>query len=266
MWAGSKGAAMTEAIDAARSGMMQHERNIELIANNLANMNTVGYKRLAVHFQDLLSTQQALDVLFGGAPVAPSTGVELDSTTRIFASGTLVPSDDPTSMAIAGNGFFQVLRDGGDTAYTRDGSFGLDAEGYLVSSDGYRLQPPLRLDGPVVEFTVQPTGAVHVRRTAGGETEPLGQLTLALFTDPARLASAGQNLYVATEASGAAQVVAPGEAGAGLIRGGALEASNVDVATEMTNLIAAQRAYQFNLAAFQTADEMLGQLNAATQV
>lgn len=256
---------MLEALDAARSGMIQHERNLEVIANNLANVNTVGYKRVAVHFQDLLSTEEALNVRFEGQAVAPATGVELDRTARIFAPGTLIPTDDPTAMAISGDGFFQVQLADGTNAYTRDGNFGWDAAGFLVTSDGNQVQPPIQRNGPAVEFNVRPNGVMVVRRTPTDALEEIGQIQVALFTDPAQLQSMGQNLFLSTAGSGAPQLVTPGESGAGQIMGRALESSNVDLATEMTNLIAAQRAYQFNLAAFQTADEMLRQLNAATQ-
>lgn len=134
---------MSNAVDAARSGMIQHERNLEAIANNLANINTPGYKRVVVHFQDLLTSDAALDVLFAGEAVASSSGVSVDTVTRQFSAGAIVPSDVPTAMAIAGEGFFVVLLEDGSTAYTRDGTFGWDAEGYLATVNGYRVQPPI---------------------------------------------------------------------------------------------------------------------------
>ncbi len=253
-------------LETARTGMIQHERNVEAIANNLANMNTVGYKRLAVHFQDLLSSQEALNVLFDDADLAPSSGVALDEMSRVMEQGALVPNRDPLSFAISGAGFFQIRVDETTVAYSRDGSFNLDGEGFLVTVDGFRLEPPIQILGKVVELAISREGLVSVRTEARGALDEIGQLELSLFTDPSQLQSAGLNLLLPSAESGEAQVVTPGADGAGEVVSGALEASNVNLAAEMTNLIAAQRAYQFNLVAFQTADEMLQQLNDATAV
>ena len=257
---------MSQMIDAARSGMLQHERHVELIANNLANMNTPGYKRLAVHFSDLLTTEAALAVLADGEPVSTTSGVELDRTERIQEPGALVPSGDPLSMAIVGAGYFAVALADGTPAYTRDGSFSRDAEGFVTTPNGFRLQPPLQITGAVAELVIRSDGTVLVNRGGGSTAEEVGQLQLALFRDPGQLESAGQNVFLATLGSGAAQLATPGADGAGTVLTGVIESSNVDLATELTNLIAAQRAYQFNLVAFQTADEMAEQLNQATQV
>ena len=257
---------MPLAIEAARSGMLQHERNVELIANNLANMNTAGYKRLAAHFSDLQTTQAALDAVGDGTPVSTTSGVRLDRTERIQDPGALVPSGDPLAMAIVGAGYFEVALADGTPAYTRDGNFTRDAEGFLTTGDGFRLQPPLAISGSVVEVLVDPEGAVSVSRSAVGTVEEVGRIQLALFADPGQLESAGQNVFLATEGSGAAQLASPGVDGAGTVLTGVFESSNVDLSQELTNLIAAQRAYQFNLVAFQTADEMAQQLNQATQV
>ena len=256
---------MSQGMEAARTGMLQHERNLEVIANNLANVNTVGYKRLAVHFRDLLSTQKALDVLFAGADRSPSAGVELDATPRIFDPGALLTSGDPLSMAIVGDGFFPVRLDATTVAYTRDGTFSRDVEGFLVTTDGYRLEPPTQILGAVAELYVTPEGVVRRRGLVDDALEDVGQLQLALFADQARLQSVGKNLFVATAESGEAQLADPGTGAAGHIVAGMLETSNVNMATELSNLIVAQRAYQFNLVAFQTANEMLQQLNEATR-
>lgn len=257
---------MTLSIESARSGMLQHERNVELIANNLANMSTPGYKRLAPHFQDLLTTEAALDALFTAEEVSPAAGVSLDRTERVQAAGALIPSTDPFSMAIVGEGYFVVRLPDGSDAYTRDGTFNRDAEGFVTTSAGFRLQPPLQITGSVASLAVQANGSVLVHRSGADAGEEAGQLQLALFNDPSRLESAGQNVFLASEGSGAAQIETPGENGAGTVVNSMIESSNVDLATELTNLIAAQRAYQFNLVAFQTADEMAQQLNQATQV
>lgn len=256
---------MAHGMDAARTGMIQHERNIEVIANNIANMNTTGYKRLAVHFQDLLSTEQALDVLFEDGDVSPSSGVALDSTTRIFEPGALLRTGDPLTMAVSGRGLFQVRVDAETLAYTRDGTFGLDAERFIVSVDGYQLEPPIQIPEGTSEIFVSTTGVVSTRSSASGELEEVGTVQLAAFADPGQLESIGQNLFIASAASGAPLLLELDAESDGGILSGVVEASNVDLAAEMTNLIAAQRAYQFNLVAFQTADEMLQQLNEATR-
>ena len=159
---------MSQMIDAARSGMLQHERHVELIANNLANMNTPGYKRLAVHFSDLLTTEAALAVLADGEPVSTTSGVELDRTERIQEPGALVPSGDPLSMAIVGAGYFAVALADGTPAYTRDGSFSRDAEGFVTTPNGFRLQPPLQITGAVAELVIRSDGTVLVNRGGGG--------------------------------------------------------------------------------------------------
>lgn len=256
---------MAHGIDAARTGMIQHERNIEVIANNIANMNTTGYKRLAVHFQDLLSTEQALDVLFEDGDISPSAGVALDSMTRIFEPGSLVPTGDPLTLAVSGDGLFQVRIDAETIGYTRDGTFALDGDGFIVSVDGYKLEPPIQIPAGTREVFVNTTGVVTGVSAEDGTLEEFGTVQLAAFSDPGQLESIGQNLFVPSEASGEPLQLVLDEGGEGSIFSGMVEASNVDLTTEMTNLIAAQRAYQFNLVAFQTADEMLKQLNDAMQ-
>lgn len=255
---------MSEAVDAARSGMIQHERNLETIATNLANLNTPGYKRVVGHFEDLLTTEAALDVLFGGESVAPATGARLDSVSRVFTAGPILASEVSTEMAVNGAGFFAVQQADGTTAYTRDGTFRRDAEGFLSTQNGQRLEPPIQVVGALEGFRV----ALNGRATGvqDGQTVELGQVQLAVFADPRGLISLGQNLFGESEASGAPQLLDPGTGDAGAIHGAAVEASNVRVELELTNLIAAQRAYQFNLVAFQTANDMLQQMNEATQL
>lgn len=256
---------MAHGIDAARTGMIQHERNIEVIANNIANMNTTGYKRLAVHFQDLLSTEQALDVLFEDGDISPSAGVALDSMTRIFEPGSLVPTGDPLMMAVSGDGLFQVRIDAETIGYTRDGTFAMGADGFIVSLDGYQLEPPIQIPAGASEVLVSTTGVVTVRSDEDGTRTEVGVVQLAAFSDPGQLESIGQNLFVPTEGSGEPLLLVLDGDTESAIFSGMVEASNVDLTTEMTNLIAAQRAYQFNLVAFQTADDMLRQLNDAMQ-
>ena len=168
-------------------------------------------------------------------------------------------------MAIVGNGYFPVALADGTPAFTRDGSFARDADGFVTTADGFRLQPPLAITGSVAEVVIGDDGVVLVNRSTDGTVEEVGRLQLALFEDPGQLESAGQNVFLATAGSGEAQLVAPGADGAGTIVTGVFEGSNVELSRELTNLIAAQRAYQFNLVAFQTADEMAQQLNQATQ-
>jgi flagellar basal-body rod protein FlgG len=253
-----------EALDAARAGLLAHEQQVNVIANNLANMNTTGYKRVAVHFQDLLTTEAALDVLFQGG-VAPTLGVRLDEIDRVFTPGALQTTGDPLDLAIGGDGFFSVRPDATSVAYTRDGSFRRDAAGFLMTSDGLLLEPPVQISGAAAEISVQRDGLVRVRRS-DDSWEDAGRVLVTVFAQPGRLRALGRNLYEATAAAGTPQVETPGNGRAGMLLSQTLEASNVDLATELTTLIAAQRAYQFNLVAYQTADQMLQQLNEATQV
>lgn len=269
---------MTLSLDAALSGMVQQERNLELIANNLTNVNTTAYKRAVVQFQDVLSTAEILSVISGELSDGDATvtaGVGSDAPRREFTQGPLLASSMPFDMAIVGEGFFRVMLEDGRVAYTRDGTFRLDADGQLVTALGQRLEPPLTMPESFDQFRIQQDGTVVVRRpyTAeeladldpeaprDGVVEVIGRLVLTRFADQGSLASIGNNLFVETETSQAPIDGFPGEDGHGQVVSGFLEGSNVDIAQEMSAMMIANRAYQLNLAAYRTIQEMLEQAN-----
>lgn len=268
---------MTSALDAALSGMLEQQRNIELIANNLSNVNTTGYKRASVHFQDVLNTAEILAALRGQLPAGQtadsSAGVQSTSVRRSFAQGTLVPTERSLDFAVAGDGFFRLRQADGTFAYARDGSFQQGVDGRITSTHGYFLDPPMQLPAVFSDLRLEADGTVTVRRPfteaevaalkpgdpRDGVREQVGRIQLFRFPNPGGLTSAGQNLYHESAESQAAIEGAPGVEGMGLVRSGWLEASNVDVAEEMTALTLASRTYQLNLTAYRTIDEMLRQ-------
>lgn len=265
---------MTLSLDAALSGMLEQERNLELIANNLSNVNTTGYKRAVVQFQDVLNTAEIIDALNGQLPVDEATvaaGVETEAPRREFTQGPLLSSSMPFDLAIVGDGFFRVMLDDGTVAYTRDGTFRLDADRQLVTALGQRLEPPLVFPERFDRFRIEQDGTILVRRPytaeelaaldpdapTDGVDEVIGRLVLTRFADAGGLASIGQNLFVETAASQAPIDGFPGENGHGRVVSGFLEGSNVDMAQEMSSMVIANRAYQLNLAAYRTIQEML---------
>lgn len=251
------------------AGMNAQMQKIETIASNLANINTNGYKKSRVSFADLVYQQQNKQVM----PVANSqpgpqfgTGVRLSSVTKVFLQGSLIQTNRELDLAIKGKGLFAVRLADGRLAYTRNGVFNVvfddDGAGQLVNQDGL----PLVLDDaePVPEDTekivVSPEGRVIAVDGQGNEKE-IGTIRLYLVRNLAGLKAIGRNLFQTTEASGEAEVLIPGENGTGVIKQGYLEASNVDLAEEMTSMIMAQRAYEINSRVIRTADEMWGMAN-----
>lgn len=249
----------------AASGMRAQQLHIDAIANNLANVNTTGFKRSTVSFQDLFYDElRAAGAPSSSGQTIPSGlrighGVKLVGTRRIFSPGKVAVTDRPLDLMIEGDGFFQVELPDGTLAYTRDGSLQLDAEGRVVTADGM----------PVVGFgAVEPdatainvgTDGTFSTTVAGGVNEK-GQVSVFRFANPAGLRPLGRNLLVETAASGEAESGTPGEDGFGALRQGALEMSNVQVVEEMVNLIAAQRAYEVNSKAIQASDDMLQMAN-----
>jgi len=272
---------MSLSLDAALSGLLEQQRNMELIANNVANVNTTGYKHAQVHFQSLLDSAQILAALRGELPPGTSTtasGVELSLVEHGFEQGTLRESGAPLDLAIVGEGLFRVLREDGTPAYTRDGSFRIDAEGRVVTWDGLLLDPPITLPSGTTHISIGGDGTMYARRPMTeaelaarepGETvtdidDGVGTIALVRFDQPEALASIGQNLYIPTDGSGAPIEGTAGSEGFGQVVNGFLEASNVDMAEEITNLIAASRAYQMNLSAYRTIEEMLRQAGDVT--
>jgi flagellar basal-body rod protein FlgG len=272
---------MSLSIDAAVSGMVQQQRNIEAIANNLANVNTTGYKRVKIHFQDIMNAASVFAALSGGveqSEVSESAGVTTAAMTRDFAQGTLQPSGRQMDFAISGDGFFRVKLDDGSSAYTRAGVFLLDGDGKVTTASGELLDPPLQLPAKFRDLRIETNGEVSVIRdytdqelAALGPFDPrdgvrvtVGQVELTRFANPAGLAAIGNSRYRETPESQAPIAGPPGEDGMGLVLSGWLEASNVDIATEMTGLVMAKRGYQLNLMAFRTIEDMLSRANDVT--
>jgi flagellar basal-body rod protein FlgG len=258
------------ALRTAATGMAAQQLNVEVISNNIANMNTVGFKRQRAEFQDLLyqnvermgaqSSSQGTVVPTG---IQIGAGVKAGSVYRITDQGSPTQTGGRYDVAIDGRGYFQILLPSGETAFTRAGNFALNGEGQLVTDDGYTVQPNISIPQDAVDVTISKTGQVQV--TTAGQTEPsiVGQLELASFFNEAGLEAIGDNLLMETAASGAANVGTPGEVGFGQLLHGYTEASNVDAVSEISALIIAQRAYEMNSKVITTADQML---SVASQV
>lgn len=260
---------MFRSLHIAASGMAAQETLLEGVSNNIANVNTTGFKKERIEFQDLLYQQVRGPGTRTSESTRSPTGIQLGSgvrvvaTTRAFEQGNILVTDNPLDLAIEGNGFFVVQQPDGNPAYTRSGALQKDAQGQLVTADGYLLDPPILIPPEAISVTVGADGTVSAM--SGGDSAPVevGQLTIASFVNPAGLAAMGKNLFVPSAASGEAQVGAPGSDGRGFLLQGALERANVDVVEEMIGLIAAQRAYEVNTKVVTTAEEML---QAATQM
>lgn len=252
---------MIRALWTAGTGMVAQQANLDNISNNMANVNTTGFKKSRVDFQDLMyqTIRQA------GASSGPDTqvpsgiqqghGVRMVATQKIYTQGNFQNSGNDYDVAIEGDGFFQITMGDGTLAYTRDGSFKKDSQGRIVTSDGYLLEPVITVPETATGLTISSEGIVTA--TIPGGTQELGQITIARFVNPAGLESMGRNLLKETAASGVATVNNPGTDGTGTLIQKYVEMSNVQVVEEMVNMIVAQRAYEVNSKAIQTADEML---------
>ncbi len=253
---------MLRAIRTAATGMSAQQAGVDNIANNLANANTVGYKRSNIVFHDLLyQTIQASSE--GEAQNArPATlqmghGASAVATVRNFTQGSLLDTGNVLDLAINGDGFLQVQRPDGTIAYTRDGTLTRNAEGSLVTQTGLAIEPDISIPPDAVEVHISMDGLVSVRIDGEPEMVQIGQFELARFSNPAGLNPVGGNLYEQTEASGEPTVGTPGQDGVGVLMQGYLEAANVDVVQEMVNLIAAQRTYELNSKMVTTSEEMM---------
>lgn len=259
---------MIRAFHTSATGMSAQQLVLDNTANNLANVNTTGFKRSQLDFQDLIYTtlrQPGADSTQGQqlpTGLQIGHGVRVAGNTRHFTIGTLELTGNPLDVAIEGNGFFKVQSPGGGFRYTRDGAFRINSNGELVTSDGFFVEPRITIPSDALSVTVGNDGTVSVV-SAGSQNsiQRVGQLTLARFANPAGLKGEGRNLFSESPASGNAQDAQPGLEGTGLLRGGFLEKSNVDVVQELVNLIQAQRAYEFNTKAIKVADEMLSTTN-----
>ncbi len=251
----------------AKTGLDAQQTRLNVISNNLANVNTTGFKRDRALFEDLLyqnvrqaggqtaqTTQAPTGLMLG-------TGTRIVATEKNHAQGNMINTQKALDIAIAGEGFFQITMPDGTVAYTRDGSFKLSNIGQLVTATGAPLAPPIIIPGNASSITIGEDGTVSVELFAGGGAQQLGQIQVARFVNAAGLQPLGQNLYKETVASGAPQLLNPGTQAAGTLRQGMLEASNVNVVEEMVNMIETQRAYEINSKAISAADGMLRFLN-----
>ena len=252
-----------KALAIAATGMNAQQTNLEVIANNIANINTTGFKRARAEFSDLLYQTERLQGVPNRAnqnivPEGASIGLGVKTTAirNLHIQGSLTSTGNKFDLALTGNGWFQIEGADGETLYTRAGAFNTNANGELVTADGYLVQPAITVPVDAVEIIVNKTGQVFARIDGQAELQDLGQLTLATFANEAGLAPLGDNLFKETVASGPANVGVPGDPGYATVEQGYLENSNVDPVKEITELIAAQRAYEMNSKVIQAADEM----------
>jgi len=258
---------MLRALYTAASGMDAQQLNIDTIANNLANVNTSGFKQRRTQFQDLLYQ----DVRIAGTANTASTqiptglqvglGTKPTATEPIFTQGDITETDNPLDIVIQGNGFFQVLQPNGQLAYTRSGNFQLNQDGTVVTTDGDPLDPQITIPQDQVGITVGADGTVSVIHSGQTTPEQVGKIEIALFQNPAGLQSTGKNLFLVTQSSGDAITGTPGENGLGTLLSGFVEQSNVSVVQEMVNMIVSQRAYEANSKVITTADNMIAEAN-----
>ncbi len=253
-----------QALRTAATGMAAQQLNVEVISNNIANMNTVGFKKQRAEFQDLLyqtleragaqSSDQGTVVPTG---VQIGAGVKAGSTYRITTQGTMTQTGNQYDLAIQGRGYFQILMPSGETAYTRAGNFSVNDQGQLVTEDGYQVQPAITVPSDATAVSISKSG--QVQAITAGTTAPttVGQLELATFVNEAGLDAQGDNLFLESGASGAATTGVPGVNGVGTLLQGYTEASNVDAVSEISALIVAQRSYEMNSKVITTADDML---------
>ncbi len=259
---------MIKALFTSGNGMRAHETVVDATANNLANVNTTGFKRSQVEFQDLLyqtvrepGTQGATG-LFVPTGIQIGSGVKVSGTTKIFTEGVLESTNNQLDMAVEGKGLFQVLLPNGQIRYTRDGSFRPNGNGQLVTADGYFMQPPIALPTNTLNVTIGTDGTVSVVTAGAPNTSAvIGNITLTRFVNPAGLRAEGRNLYNQTIASGPPITGTPGINGLGTLQQNFLERSNVQVVNELIKLITAQRAFEASQRAVLTSDRMLETAN-----
>lgn len=253
------------ALSIAATGMSAQQLNVEVIANNIANINTTGYKRTRAEFTDLLYQVERVQ----GVPVQSGDnlipeGAQLGLGTRLSAirllniQGPLADTGNQLDLALNGAGWFQVTNPNGETLYTRAGAFNISATGQIVTADGYPVEPAITVPPGTTKIEINQNGEVFARVEEQAEMVSVGQITLASFTNPAGLTALGGSLFQATDASGPAVTGLPGDPSFGKIQQGYLENSNVDPVREITELISAQRAYEMNSKVIQAADDMAG--------
>ena len=258
---------MIRALWTAASGMQSQQKNLDVVANNLANVNTAGFKKSRADFQDLMYQ----NLKTSGAPSTNATqvptgiqiglGSRLAAVTKIFTPGDFTQTGNELDMAIEGDGFYQVQLPDGGTGYSRSGSFKKDSTGRVVTSDGYPLLPAISIPSNATKVNIGNDGTVSVMQAGQNTPTQVGNIQLASFSNPSGLSAQGKNLFLPTDASGAATTGTPGQTGLGTIAQGFLEMSNVSVMEEMVSMIVGQRAYEINSKAVQASDEMLQTAN-----
>jgi len=252
------------------TGMIAQQQNVDTISNNLANVNTTSYKRSRAEFQDLFyQTVRAPGAESAVGQTIPAglqygRGVALTGISRDFTQGSITSTGNPFDIAIEGNGFFQVIQPDGEIGYTRDGSFEVNQDGDMVTTDGFLLEPNITVPSDSVAVSIGIDGTVTATLSDATVVD-LGQIELALFVNPAGLFAEGRNTYSETESSGPPIVTTPTQDGAGNLRQAFLEGSNVEIVTEIVDLIVAQRAFEVNANALRTSDEMLQTTGALLQ-
>lgn len=257
------------ALSSAATGMLAQQLNVDVISNNLANVNTTGFKRQRTEFQDLLyQTLQRPGAQSSNAGTTVPTGIQVGagvragSTYRIVEQGGFVNTEGRFDVAISGDGFFVVDLPDGTQAYTRAGNFAVNQDGQLVTDDGFLLNPAITVPNDAIDVVIARDGVVQAIQPGGGQPQNVGQIQLATFVNPAGLDAIGDNLLLETEASGPPTLGNPAELGIGTLTQGFLEGSNVNAVQEITGLITAQRAYELNARVITTADEMLQQIGS----
>ncbi|HTU58052.1 MAG TPA: flagellar basal-body rod protein FlgG [Polyangiales bacterium] len=258
---------MLRALNSAATGMAAQQLNIDVVANNMANVNTTGFKKSRAEFQDLLyQTLRTPGGQSGNGASLPSgiqvgLGVRTVATQALHVQGAMKQTGNSLDVSIEGNGFFQVMRPNGEVAYTRAGNLKTDADGRLVTNDGFAIEPAINIPVDATSISISATGLVSVVQPGSQNAVEVGQLQLANFSNPGGLLEMGRSMYQATSASGQAVVMNPGEGGVGTVAQGFLEGSNVEVVNEMIDLISSQRAYEVNQRVIQAADEMLSRVS-----
>ncbi|HEX6362349.1 MAG TPA: flagellar basal-body rod protein FlgG [Albitalea sp.] len=257
---------MFDALQIAATGLHAQQQHVDAIANNLANVNTVGFKRARVGFRELVTRGDdalaaAADVPAAAPAARLGAGVAVASVARSFDAGDLRRTEMPLDVAFAGEGFLEATASDGQPAFTRGGSLSVNADGLLATATGHALKPGIAVPADLRSLTIAPDGQVEGRRADGGTPLPLGRLDVARFHDPGALAALGDGLYRATEASGEPIAGRAGEDGLGTLRQGFLEGSNVRLVDEVVGLMVAQRAYEASAKVVQACDEMAAMVN-----
>lgn len=258
---------MINALHSAATGMEAQQTRIDAIANDLANVSTVGYKTTRPEFEDLYYDQVKTPGNKNNENVQSPNGIQLGhgvkmtSMTKVFTPGDVDNTGQPLDVAIAGHGFFQLTDENGNPVYSRNGVFQVNADGEIVNTNGLRLEPTLSVPQNTTSITIGTDGTVSIKTSETGDSQELGKIEVAMFQNPSGLENLGGNIYRATNASGAFVTVTPGKDGSGKLQQGFLEHSNVNVGETLINMVVAQRSYESNAKVIETADRMMQAVN-----